>query len=85
MDCTYFQNKWLFSIFILSLSHDLVLGTPVNVVFVCVLELLNTAVLCLPKACWWGARVGAGGNAALERLEMRWEFQASARSVMDLT
>lgn len=47
MDCTYFQNKWLFSIFILSLSHDFVRGKPIKVVFMCILELLNLAVLCL--------------------------------------
>lgn len=47
MDCTYFQNKCLFSIFILSLSHDLVLGKPMNVVLMCILELLNPAILCL--------------------------------------
>lgn len=45
MDCTYFQNKLLFSIFILSLSHDLVL--PVKVVFMCILELFYPAILCL--------------------------------------
>lgn len=47
MDCTYFQNKLSFSVFILSLSHDLVLGKPMNVVLMCVLELLNPAILCL--------------------------------------
>lgn len=35
----------MFSIFILSLSHDLVL--PMKVVFVCILELFNLAILCL--------------------------------------
>lgn len=76
MDCTYFQNKCLFSIIILSLSHDLVLGKPMNVVFMCILELLNPSFLCLlPTCCWWDALVAVVWNATRRGLELPFEFR----------
>lgn len=63
----------LFSIFILSLSHDLVL--PMKVVFVCILELFNPAILCLLQQLLGDPLVAVVWNAARKGLEPRSEFR----------
>lgn len=79
-----FRINDCFSIFILSLSHDLVRGKPINVVLMYVVELLNVATPCLLKQRSRDALVVAVGNAAPRRLEMRLEFQTSPGSVTDV-
>lgn len=84
MDCTYFQNKLLFSIFILSLSHDLVLGKPMNVVFVRILELLNPAISCLLQQLLVTYPRCSNTQYCWERTGATLRVQTAAWSVMDV-